>query len=200
MLCWGDFSLQEFVRHNPGSETRFLKWGNPVYNNLERRDLSYKKALGEKVLLCPSLVSEDRIPDYEALIFHLRHIGLDVSIKQHNFQSKRARPLQGAKILDGELTHLLRGQDYDLVISDHSTALIDAVFFKNNVLLFSPPGPSPAYEENAYTLRLINTHRVFKSWETLRDVAAHVDIAAQERLLKDLVYIGHNDLTQLQTN
>ena len=198
MLCWGDVSLREFLRHNPNSKTHFVKWGNTVYNRLERREFEYKEVLGRKILFCPSFVTEDRIPNYEALIKHLIRIGFDVSIKQHNFQTKRARSLLGARILNTELFHLFRSQAYDLVISDHSTALIDAIFFKNNVLLFSPPGPSPAYDENAYTRRLINIHGEFHFWQTVRDVIAYVDISAQEKLLEEMVHKGSNDLMMLQ--
>lgn len=198
MLCWGAFSLKEFLRHNPSSETHFVKWGNPVYNSLERSRFKYKAGQGKRVLLCPSFVSEDRIYSYEALIQHMTRIGLDVSVKEHNFQPKRARSLQGATTIETELVQLLRAQNFDLVISDHSTALIDAIFFKNNVLLFAPPGPSPAYNANGYTRRLINCHRVFQSWKTLRDVAACVDISSQEKLLDDMVCQGSNDLMMLQ--
>ena len=127
----------------------------------------------------------------------LRDLGFDVYVKEHNYQAKLSEPVNGFQKIQGSLHEILLKQQFDIIVSDISTSLIDALYFKNRTLFFSPEGDLPEYTENAYAKHMRNVSTMYHSFTTTNDVLACIDINAQEHLLEYMVTIGKNDLSIL---
>ncbi len=130
---WGDYYLNQLELNG----RQFYVGGNPVYNKYhkmqqgisKRRDTSSKS-----VLFLNSYIDDDVINKIEMAAEHFKKLGFEVFWKPHNLYSGRLN-LSHVNILTGiNLYEAFYNGRFKYIITDESTTLLDAVFFKNNVL------------------------------------------------------------------
>ena len=194
-LTWGDYFVNQFKDYNSGKNVRFLCFGNPLYNEFDRSRFSYKQSMSNKILLLPTALDDENILHFYELLKRLSNLKFHIEVKEHYMQGNLIRQndkfiqypiLEGVDKITGKLSEILPINDYDFIISDHSTSLLDAIFFKNNVI-------SSGYTTN-YSKYLINLYN-----ENLGDMDKNqmydlVNIENQEKLISDMIFIGDNRL------
>lgn len=202
MLVWSDYFRDMFLENNPQKDFLCLTFGNPVYNQYNREHIAYPSDIGNRVLLCPSLIKGNRLKRFYTLIEKLKKFGFDLVIKEHRFQSKLSEPLRGCKKTDGDEFHLyklLESKEFDFVITDVSTAMTDIIFFKNRVIYFSPEFKRENYNNNIYGEYLQNLNDSIDDLRDREELLSFIDLESQEKLLARLVKVDHlsNDLNQI---
>jgi hypothetical protein len=200
-LTWGDYFTQLFKQFNHGKKTRIISFGNPVYNNFLRDNLFYKEKSNGKILLLPSTLDDIRLKVYYDLIKRLEKLNFHVSLKQHNLQGKLNKihnsfPFPQIKFenkIEGNLLEILIENDFDFIISDHSSALLDAIFFKNKVLYYDPSNVTNG-TTTVYSLFLNNLFDHIAKVDHRDDLLKLININRQEQLLDYMITSGNNKL------
>lgn len=203
MLVWGDYFKDMFLQNNPGKEFKCISFGNPIYNQYNRKEFKYSQTEIKHILLAPSFIRGERLKRHYKLIDKLKAFGFDITVKEHKKQSIDSEPISGCNKTAGDDFHLYRlleSQAYDLVITDVSSAMTDIIFFKNRVLYFSPDVEGSDLNDNVYGKYLKNLDDYLDSITTKQELLNFIDLNAQERLLKRLIKVDdlNNDLTQLR--
>lgn len=202
MLVWGDYFREMFLKNNPGKDFQCISFGNPIYNQYNRKEFRYSEKEVTKILLAPSLIKGKRLLRYYELIDKLKAFGFDITIKEHKKQKMDSDPIEGCNKTSGDDYHLYRlleSQKFDIVITDVSSAMTDIIFFKNKVIYFSPVFDGIDLNDNIYGDYLRNLNYSLDAVNTKQDLLKFVDLKAQENLLKKLIKIDElsNDLTPL---
>lgn len=199
-LTWGEYFTRMFKEFNQGKKVRIISFGNPVYNFHNRNNFSYKNHRTGKILLLPTAINKERIKPFYKLVAKLRSINFDILLKEHNFQGRtKPDPAQYPEIEGVEKTNkntyeMLAKNEFDFIISDYSTALLDAIFFKNKVIFFSPNSKHTEYTKNEYSRYLNNAFYYYERFINKDDWYCFVDVEAQEKLLSNMVHQGDNIL------
>jgi hypothetical protein len=204
---WGEYFLDTFDRLNKGKSVRILSLGNPVYNKYERNQFNYKETEVRNILLSPSVFDSDGLHTLVQLVELLTLLNFNVSIKLHSMQFKLNNDLTKISlkerlyknILEGELYELLEYQKFDLVISDHSSVILDAIFFKNRVLYFDAFNDTRE-DKTVYSKYLTNLFREMNSLVRDEQLIDFVSIENQERLFCYMATNITNDLKLLDNN
>jgi alpha-glucosidase (family GH31 glycosyl hydrolase) len=178
--------MQIFQNYNKGKKVNIVNFGNPIYNSLDRNSFTYNKERITHILLLPTLIKSTAIQkEYITLIEKIKDMGVNLTIKTHPMQSKYHN-FERSLIIEKDIYQILKQKRFNLVISDNSTALLDAIFFKHRVLFFDPSEQNTVYSK--YLQNIYHSKRL----ETFNDLDVLVDIAAQEKLLNYLA--GGNSL------
>lgn len=193
-LLWSEYFKLLMEGYNKGKNVDFIVFGNPVYNQYDRRKFKYLKGEIKKILIVPSLVVGSRLESYRLLINRLVSFGYEVHVKEHNMQSIRSNPIDEKRFIKGDIFEILHEQLYDLCITDVSSVLNDIIFFKNKVLYYSPPGQFDFYTNNVYEKFLINTALVPDIFGSSEKIHQSINISRQEELFNYLVTIGDNEI------
>lgn len=203
-LAWSDYFKELSERNNPGKEFKAIAFGNPCYNRFDRSQFSYPEAAGNRILVAVSLIKGGRLEKLRQMVSRLRNLGFKVSVKEHNLQSRYSEPIEetGEHTLsqDQSLYTLLKGQEYDMIISDVSSSVLDAIFFKNRVIYFSPSDVNSRINENMYSEYLDNLAENPDLPESRDQVLQAIHLQAQEELLGCLIKTRKtsNDLEQIE--
>ena len=202
MLVWSDYFKQMFLENNPGKDFKCINFGNPVYNRYDRREFSYSSNMTNNVLLCPSLMFGYRLQRFYQLINILESFGFNIVVKEHIKQSRVSQPIKGCKKTAGDEFHLYRlleSQEFDIVITDVSSAMTDIIFFKNRAIYFSPKFEGEDFNDNIYAEYLPNLDESLDEVTSRRKLLSFIDLESQERLLKRLIKEINlsNDLGQI---
>lgn len=200
-LVWGSYFVEQFNMYNSQKKVAIHNFGNPIYNTYNRDDFTYKNNKSNEVLLTPTALDKEDILPFNKLIQRLKDLGFQVVVKEHNKQGRekdengvlKYPSIEGVDKVTGELYTILQNNTYDFIIADHSSALLDAIFFKNKVLYFDPNNKVKGYVTN-YSKYLINLYtmdieKINK--ETLYDA---INIENQEALLANMITHGDNRL------
>ena len=102
-----------------------------------------------------------------------------------------------SRIIDIVTAVLLQKNDFDLVICDHSSSLLDAIFFKNKVIYFDPNNKTKGYTTH-YSKYLVNLFETQFESLTKEDFYHLLSIEQQEGLLNNMITMGSNCITHLQ--
>jgi len=201
LLTWGDYFSRQYSNDNPGKNVQFISFGNPVYNVYNRDDFKYSNKRSGRILLAPSAVSYESLDPFISFCNKLEELGFILTLKEHNYQGKKAPhfdypALKGFEKSDEQLYSLLLKRDYDFVVTDHSSALLDIIFFKNPVLFFSPEGSVKEYTVNLYSDYLKNAYFNYRTVENMESVYSMLDIEAQERLFSENITPGSNNIKE----
>lgn len=196
-LCWGNYFTNLFRAYNQGKRVTCFSFGNTVYNQSNRDQYAYGTTSGHRVLMVPSAIGGERLQRLTDFKDHLVTLGFSVDIKEHNYQSKLFEEIKGFNKITGDIYDILRKKTYDLVISDHSSCLLDAIYFKNKTLFFSPGGEVTEYSHNRYNDFMMNIALDFEKTTSPEAVFELVDIVAQEELFRFFISDGDNDLNNL---
>lgn len=187
-LVWSDYFKKIVDQNNSGKAYQSIVFGNTCYNDYSRVGFTYREPTGSKILVVPSLIEGVRLTRLRELISKLRNLNFDITVKEHSYQPRFSETIDQKALYKGEksLYDLLRDQEFDYVIADVSTSLLDAIFFKNNVIYFSPDDQT-LRNENMYVKYMRNLTDDLKRITGAKFIREYVDIEAQEKLLDLLI-------------
>ena len=186
-LTWGDYFTRYFVALNSKKLVVINSFGNPIYNGVQRNNFSFPEVNKlEKILIVPSAVSDNRKSHYIIMISFLLDLGLQVWFKPHNMQEQIGGCLllpEEVKLYDGKsiLT------DFELIVSDISTILLDACFYKRYVLFFMPEHENEWINNSVYAQHMINVSDRLYSIKDKNDLLDMISVRAQEDLFNCLI-------------
>lgn len=186
-LVWGSFFKKMFEKNNKGKDYRCIVFGNPVYNNYDRSQFNYKEGHGNQVLIAVSLIKGKRLELLYVLLSKLNEFGFDITVKEHAQQAARSEPITGYKKISGDLYSILEDQEYDIVVTDVSSAMMDIIFFKNRAVYFSPDEEGSTLNENIYSDFLKNLAVDIETIGNKRELLGYIDTEKQEELLNYLI-------------
>lgn len=200
-LTWSTYFVDQFNQYNSQKKVQLISFGNTIYNDLNRAVYTYKNNKNSKILLLPTALDHDNIEHFYNLLEKLKNLGFDVFVKQHGKQGTELNPdqtlkfpvIEGVTILRDNLYMLLESNLYDLIISDHSSSLLDAIFYKNKVLYFDPNNNTKGYKTN-YSNYLTNIFNLYNQIETKDKMYEVISIANQEVLFNNMIHPGNNVL------
>jgi len=186
-LVWGDYFKQLREKDNPGKNCEFIIYGNPVYNQYDRNSFSYQDKTGNDILVAISVIGGKRLKILTDFLDKLVAHGFNVTIKEHNLQSKKSIEIQGYNKINENLYNLLQEQRFDFVITDVSSAMTDIIFFKNRAIYFSPEGKDHYHTHNVYEDYLVNIATRKEFFTDRKDLLNQISIESQENLLNYLI-------------
>lgn len=200
-LTWGTYFVHQFNHYNGKKKVQLVNFGNTIYNNLNRAKYTYKNNKNNKILMLPTALDYENIKLFYSLLNKLKELKFDVFVKSHGKQGTeldanqtlKFPAMKGVTIIVSDLYTLLEDNDYDCIISDHSSSLLDAVFFKNKVLYFDPNNDTKSYKTN-YSNYLINIFNLYNQIDTKDKMYEAISIANQEALLSNMIHPGNNVL------
>lgn len=198
-LVWSDYFKNMFENYNKGKKVEIITFGNPVYNQIDRSAIKEKINNGKKILLLFSAIAADRLRYYYQLINKLREIGFTLYLKQHNFQGKKEEfPIvENIEIETRNIFDLLSDNDYEFIIADHTSAMLDAIFFKNRIIYFAPPGKYKELQKNKYSEFLINLFYKVMYIQNAEQLTEYLDYEATEKLFSELISLRDNSLNSV---
>ena len=195
-LTWGSFFTEEFKKYNSLKKVQVINFGNSFYNEFDRTNYQYKESKSSKVLVTPTALDKKNIEILYTLITRLKELDFDVAVKPHAFQGRMAVGIEfpkfeGVTVIKDQLYEILQDNTYAFVISDHSSSLLDAIFFKNKVLYFDPNNNTVGYTTHYsnYFTNLFETD--FKNI-TKTEIYDLISLENQEALFNNMITCGDN--------
>lgn len=200
-LTWGQYFTNEFTKRNSLKKVKIINFGNSIYNTYNRGLSSYKNNNNNKIVVLPSALDKENTIHFTALIKKLQELKFEVILKEHGKQGTekddkgvfKYPSLEGVTKLSGDLYSILENNDFDFIISDHSSSLLDAIFFKNKVLYFDPNNKVNGYETN-YSNFLVNLFDVDFGSISKDSFYELISVENQEALFNDMIYLGNNQI------
>jgi hypothetical protein len=190
---WGDYFKDHFAQYN--SKQKIRVFGNPVFNEVSREKFDYVASSGIKnILLAPSLLaSKEEIESYKKLFIKLKSLGYNVYSKFHYKQNNIPVEFSDS-LLQGDLTKALILESIHVVISDISTAIIDSIFAKKYVILFTVNTEYRKLLQLNYANYLPAFYSISSIELQLDNLRSLVDVKPQELLFQKLVRMSGNKL------
>ena len=208
-VTWGTYFVNQFKSYNSLKDVKIINFGNSIYNGYDRTKFKYKDNNTNKILLLPTALNEKHICEFYGLTNRLNDIGFKIFIKEHRKQGiekdsdgKLKYPAiegRGIKKITGSMESIypiLEYNDFDFIIADHSTSLLDAIFFKNKVIYFDPNNITGEYTTH-YSKFLKNLYSENLSVMMKNNYHDLINIENQESLFTDLITSGNNRLDTL---
>jgi len=200
-LTWGTFFVEQFTQNNSLKKVKILDFGNSIYNKLQRENFAYQENQSNKILLLPTALNKDSLFYFYYLINRLKKLDFQVVVKEHTLQGiqkdknkiTKYPSIEGLTKITGQLYSILQENDFDFIICDHSTALLDAIFFKNKVLYFDPKNNITGYTTQ-YSKYLTNIFADDYSNKSKNYFKETIDIESQEALFDNMVTLGNNQI------
>lgn len=190
-LTWGNYHKEYFKILNDKKNVEIFDFGNPLYNGINREKFEYSKKKIQNALIVTSGVTKDGVKKLKQLVFELKKKGLNVDVKLHNHQEKKFGffDFEGIDLVNDNAYEILNTDKYELFIVDHSSFMIDAIFFKKKVLFFPQFDRGHFFYDNVYSdfLESLKINH-FKN-NIITDIDSLVNIKTQEDLLNKLVTI-----------
>lgn len=183
-LVWGPFFKQKFDEYNPLKTQKVKLFGNPIYNSISRENFQYPLKIKKVLFAFSGLIDGNQFYEYEKFALKLCSFGYSVSVKYHN-QSTHKFKLDNVQILEGLIYDQI--PNFELVVTDHSTVLLDFIFFKRYVAYFKYDNLNTIYGDylpNMSTYEVLNQN----------DLEKYLNINKQEELLEYFVTNGNNSL------
>lgn len=183
MYCWSNYFKETFKNYNRDKNVTFVNYGNTIYNKINRQKLHYESGPIKNILFLPTFMQDEIvIKEFKEFVNRLSSLGCRVDVKQHNYQGK-FKALNGLKVVKESIYELLLNKNYDLVISDYSSSLLDAIFFKKKVLYYNC---SNYHKDNEYNNYLTNIGEIKPIDITINSLKSLIDIRKQEMLFERL--------------
>lgn len=203
-LTWGSYFVEQFKAYNSLKKVEIVNFGNPIYNMYDRENFEYKDNNSNKVLIIPTALDKNDILHFYELLKRLKDVGFQVVVKEHNKQGKekdindnlKYPSIEGVNKITGELYSILKDNDYDFIISDHSSSLLDTIFFKNKVIYFDPNNNTKGYTTN-YSKYLTNLYLNDLNSMNKHSFYELVDLENQELLFGNMITTGTNLIDRL---
>jgi hypothetical protein len=198
-LTWGAFFKDEFFKNNSQKKVRIVSFGNTIYNDFNRENFKYKKKKTNKILLLPTALDFESVVHFNSLLDKLKELNFQVYLKEHAKQgveknkdgSIKYPSIEGIAKIKGSLYPILQHNDFDFIICDHSSSLLDAIFFKNKVIYFDPNNNKKGYKTN-YSNYLTNLY--MKDNNELNKIKIYqlINLKEQEALINNMLTLGNN--------
>lgn len=200
-LTWGTYFVDIFKEYNSQNKVDIVCFGNTIYNGFDRTNFTYKENKTNKILLLPTALDHKNILHFYDLLERLTDLKFDIEVEEHYKQGKEKNKdgtlkypsIEGVKKITGPLYQILLNNEYDFIISDHSTALLDAIFFKQKVVYFDPTNISKGYNTN-YSSYLANLYSEKLTEIDKDEIYSLINIENQEKLISDMIFFGDNRL------
>ncbi len=183
-LVWGDHFYRLFRRYNYNLGKEIIIFGNPVYNQKNREQFSYSNLEIKKILIVNSGVVDSDLSTLRGAIVALQLRGYIVRVKFHPHQRRKFGDTVGFDVEDQNLYQILENSLYDVYLVDHSTSLLDAIYFKQKVLFFPQLSRSEIFYLNEYSrfLSIISLGKLENS-----ELSELVDVHSQEKLFQHMI-------------
>lgn len=196
---WSDYYKSEFERifHNRNIEINIKVWGNPVYNQLNRDQFCYSKNEKiQKILIAPTELNQEFAQCFIQLIECLLNNKIEIVLKFHNFQNLDHFEKFKHLISFENSMELLKSQKFDLVICDVSTLLLDAIYYKCNVVFFQPILNAFYFEGNTiYDLYLDNLfYKLIVEKISSSELDKYLNWQKQEELYNHLIFNNSSNI------
>jgi hypothetical protein len=182
-LVWGNYFKVLFENYNKGKKISVVDFGNPIYNKFKREKFYYKNKTINKILLAPSGIKDQPLEQLYKLHDKLIELGFVVKLKEHSMQTKFYTEIKKISKESEDSEKLLKNQNYDIIISDHSSIILDAIFFKNPVICFSSV-------ETKFTSYMDNAFYKLKDLKNKEDLLNLLNIKTQEVLFSDMITLN----------
>lgn len=200
-LTWGPYFVNQFVGYNSLKNVKILSFGNSIYNTYNRDSFSYKSAKSSKVLLLPTALDAKNLIPFNNLIKRLQQLHFKVTVKEHAKQGSendkngnfKYPSIENVAVITNPLYPILQHNDYDFIIADHSSSLLDAIFFKNKVLYCDPNNFNNGYMTQ-YSNYLTNIFVRDYSVINKNYFENSINIVNQETLFAKMVTTANNEL------
>ena len=145
---WSDYIKREVLENH----ANFIVNGNPLYNKLIQLKQPYRKIEKvETILILPTNFEKNegkKVVKLTHLVDILVNSGFNVFIKFHHLNEIYPKMDQVTVLDNIDLYTILFKQEFDLIIADHSTTLLDAMFFNNLVSFCNfQESPNTLYEK-----------------------------------------------------
>jgi hypothetical protein len=203
-LTWGPHFTTVFSAYNSLKNVNIISFGNSIYNIYNRDNYVYKSAKSNKVLLLPTALDVKNLIFFNALIKRLQELQFEVIVKQHAKQGTEINKngyykypsIEEITKIAGPLYPILQNNDYDFIIADHSSSLLDAIFFKNKVLYCDPNNNSNGYTTHysKYLTNIFTDDYTIKGKQYFEDLS---NIPNQEALLAQMITEGNNEIDDI---
>ncbi|AWG23042.1 hypothetical protein FFWV33_16680 [Flavobacterium faecale] len=200
-LTWGPYFTTEFSKFNSLKKVEVFNFGNSIYNNFNRDNYKYKSTRTNKILILPTALDAKNILYVNVLIKKLQELKFEVFVKEHGKQGVekdrngllKYPNIEAVTKITGQLYSILQNNDYDFIIADHSSSLLDAIFFKNKVLYCDPNNKSNGYttQYSKYLANVFLDNYSLKYKNYFEDL---LNISNQEALLAEMISTGNNEL------
>lgn len=201
-LTWGTFFVEQFKSYNYSKNVEIINFGNTLYNTFDRDCFVYKKNITNKVLILPTALNQEGVLYFKNLIEKLQELGFEVILKEHGKQGVvennniKYPVINYDKKITGHLHEILQIGDYDFIITDHSSALLDAIFFRNKVIYFDPNNDMKDYT-TLYSKYLCNLYLKDLSVMSKYSFYELLNVEKQELLFNNMVTLGDNKVDYL---
>jgi hypothetical protein len=199
-LTWGTYFTNEFIKNNSHKKVLIKSFGNTIYNAFNRENFTYKSGRNGKILLLPTALDHENVLYFNLLLNMLKYLDFEIFVKEHAKQGTEKDKngnikypnIEGIGKIKDELYQLLQHNDFDFIISDHSSALLDAIFFKNKVLYFDPNNQID--DATNYSNYLVNLFEEELDTCTKDNLYGLISITKQETLFNNMIKLGTNAL------
>ncbi|MBX9889407.1 MAG: hypothetical protein K2Y30_15920 [Flavobacteriaceae bacterium] len=200
-LTWGSFFVTQFNNYNSLKKVQIVNFGNSIYNELDRNSFAYNKNKGSTILLLPTALNSKNLIHLYDLVFVLKNLNFEIFVKPHSKQGVEMNAdktlkfpaMTGVNLVSDTIYNLLQQKTFSMVISDHSSSLLDAIFYKNKVLYFDPNNNINGHKTN-YSYFMTNIFYLYKNLNSKDQVYELISIENQEELLKNMIHLGSNVL------
>jgi len=186
---WGKHYLEQLELNG----RRFYVGGNPVYNKfypLNNDTQKYAQDESKKILFLNSYINDLTIKKMEKAALNFQNMGFEVHWKPHNLY-KGIIEISNVKVLSNlNIYEAFYRRTYRYVITDESTSLLDAVFFKNDVLFMKSGKFNSVNLYNSF----LNEFKVEALTDNI-DLSHLVNKSQQEKMFNEAISLfDHNKL------
>lgn len=204
-LTWGTFFKDEFIKNNSQKKVRIVSFGNTIYNDFNRESFKYKAShQTNKILLLPTALDFESVVHFNSLLDKLKELNFQVYVKEHakqgveknNNGSIKYPSIEGIAKIKGNLYNILQHNDFDFIICDHSSSLLDAIFFKNKVIYFDPNNNKKGYKTN-YSNYLPNLYMKDNNKLNKIKIFQLINLEEQEALINNMLTLGNNQINTI---
>ena len=197
-LTWGSNFSEKFKTLNSLKNIEVIDFGNPLYNAKNRDKYKYQKNKVKRVLIANSGVTKVGSENLLKLIRKLSRLNIEVHLKMHPHQEKKFGriDLSDVKVIRAKQdSRILESNLYDVVISDHSTFLLDAIFYKKKVIYFPQFDRGKDFHKNLYSDFLDPLELdFFHAKNGMNCIYDLVSIEAQEALLAKAITLQKGNI------
>jgi hypothetical protein len=180
-LVWGEYFKKLFKSYNKQRHNDILVFGNPIYNSISRTRFKYPSNI-DQILIALSYMDDEKLASYARVFKQLCRKHTKIFIKYHNQQIRKFEH-ESNKEIKGNFASIVN--QFDLIIVDHSTVLLDAIFFKKNVIFINFDRRETVYDQ------FLKNHFNTLEGDSF-SLKALVDQKAQEELFHYMISMKNN--------
>lgn len=192
-LTWGSYHKNLFDKLNNRKKVEIYDFGNPLYNGIDRKKFKYSENNVKNILIVNSGVTEQGVKELKKLVFQLKKNNFKVKLKLHSHQEKKFGSFDYNIELEKKNAYdILNSNEYELFIVDHSSFMIDAIFYKKRVVFFPQYDRGEVFYNNLYSKFLESIKKEDLDNKDF-DINEIINIENQENLFNHLIIVRDNN-------